>query len=101
MITVTRRSWSRPAHGGQQREEQDWVVSLNEVQLAVYSTYSTDCKPQGDPQLRAAAFAHTLAQALLPTLKNAQALFDYREGSAPYNEAAEALQLLTEQIERW
>ncbi len=101
MITLTRLSWGRPTHGGQQVEEQDWIVSLNGVQLAVYSTYSTDCRPQGDPLLRATAFAHTLAQALRPTLKNAQALFDYREGSAPYNEAAEALQLFIAQRERW
>ena len=99
MITITCTKWSRTAHAGRQKEEQDWTVSLNGVQLAVYSTYSTDCYPQGDPQLRAAAFARSLLSAVAPILENARALIDYREGSTPYNEAARALQLCLDQLD--
>lgn len=97
MIKITRRSWSRPTHGGQ-REEQDWIVSLNDVQLAVYSTYSTDCKPQGDPRLAASVFATTLLSALRPTLEDAQTVLTYREGTAPYNAAETALQTSIAQL---
>lgn len=92
MITITVYTWRATAHC----EEQDYTVKLNGVALATFSTYLSGGE---DPQLLAAAFARTLVQAVRPTLSNVQALLGYREGSAPYDEAAKALQLFIEQID--
>lgn len=93
MITITVRTWRATVH----YEEQDYTVKLNGVALATFSTYLNGGE---DPQLLAAAFARTLVQALQPTLDNVRVLLDCREGTSLYNEAAKALQLFVEQIDR-
>lgn len=93
MIKIIVRQWRLGTHIGYAKET-DFYVQLNGVELAIFSTYSTDYKPtEKSASQQAEEFANKLRLALLPIKEAAQVVISYRAwpNSDLYKEAESKL----------
>ena len=97
MISIECRKWYRNTHVGS-KEEADYVVLLEGLPLATFSTYTTDVMPKGDPKLAAKTYAKKVAKTLLDRFDKLAPLTIYIEHSQPFKEAEQQLNFTIAQL---
>lgn len=97
MVSIECRKWFRNTHIGS-KEEADYIVLLDGLPLATFSTYNQSCVPQGNPEKAAKTYAKKVAKTMLDRFDKLAPLTIYMEHSRPFKEAEQHLKSTRAQL---